>query len=520
MLPVTTAHPTSQAVLAAGALAAPLCLAGFVLQSGALAGRPLWLDERLTLLVASQPSMPAVLDALRQGADTSPPLLFAWHWAIGHLLGQVAPWQLRTTALLSMFGAVLGLFMLLRRVYGTLPALAGAFVLAANAQIIRYAFDARFYGPWVLLTVVYLALLARLASRRGGVVQWVATCLAAAALCLIHYFGVITLVLVSGGVLLAGYPDRRRMREVWPGVVTGAVTVAALLPMVRGQRAALTVSTWVPPASILLAIQFLGPYLLLYVAAAATRRSLQEGLRRSEQAHERRAIVAGLLSLGLLPLVLTGFSFAVQSVMIIRYALPAFLAMGLVASALFSLLTPRLRIVFAAVLVVAGLSAAFAQANDGRAFEERVRADSITVETALGQGRIIASPSRKELYPLWSVMRGTPDAVVMATVSPGRIRERFPSASDSAGFGNYMLLEQDIGRVHSRLFQLPQQVSADSLAHLQCFVLVEDQDAPLFVQRWMPGATATRLQDHVFLVHGPPRLPTGDSDHDCADAAR
>ncbi len=513
-------RPALQIALAAGVLAAPLCLAGFVLQSGALAGRPLWVDERLTLLIASQRSMPAVLDALRQGADTNPPLLFAWHWAIGRLLGGVADWQLRGTALLSMFAATVGLFLLLRRVYGVLPALAGAFVVAGNAQIIRYAFDARFYGPWVLLTVVYLALLARLASGRRSLVEWVATCLAAAALCLIHYFGVITLGLISGGVLLAAYPDRRRMRAVAPGALTGAVTVVALLPMLRGQRAALSVATWVPPASILLAIQFLGPYLLLYVAAAATGRSLRLGLRRSEEAPERRAIVAGLLSLGLLPLILTAFSFAVQSVMIIRYALPAFLTMGLVASALFSLLTPRLRMVFTVVLAVAGLSAAATQAADGRTFDQRVETDSMSVERALQAGRVVASPSRQELYPLWDVMRGASDVVVMATVSPERIRLRFPSASDSAGFGNYMLLEQDIGRVHSRLFQLPHQVSADSLAHLRCFVLVEEQDAPLFVQRWMPGATATRLQDHVFLVHGPTRLPTGDSDHDCADSAR
>jgi hypothetical protein len=517
---VSGLRPTSQAVLAAAVLAAPFCLAGFAFQSGALAGRPLWVDERLTVLVASQRSIPAVLDALRQGADTNPPLLFVWHWVVGRLFGGVADWQLRATALLSMLAATIGLFLLLRRVYGVLPALAGAFVVAGNAQIIRYAFDARFYGPWVLLTVIYLALLARLTSGRRGAGEWVATCLAAAALCLVHYFGIITLALISAGVLLAAYPDRRRMRAVAPGALTGAGTVVALLPMLRGQRAALSVATWVPPASILLAIQFLGPYLLLYVAAAATSRSLREGLRPGEEAAERRAIVAGLLSLALLPLILTGFSFAVQSVMIIRYALPAFLAMGLVSSALFSLLGPRLRMVFAAVLAVAGLSAAATQAADGRAFAARVRGDSITVEKARRAERIIASPSRKELYPLWDVMRGAPDAVVMATVSPERIRVRFPSASDSAGFGNYMLLEQDIGRVHSRLFHLPHQVSTDSLARLRCFVLVEDQDAPLFVQRWMPGATATRLQDHVFLVHGPTRLETGDSHSDCADSIR
>jgi Dolichyl-phosphate-mannose-protein mannosyltransferase len=517
-LHVTRMRPGAQALVGFCVLAAPLCVAGFVLGSGALFGRPLWLDERQTFLVANQHSLHDVVRALIQGADSNPPLLFVWHWLIGRLHGGVTAWQLRATAFLSMLAAVIGFFLLLRRAFGALPALAGAFVVAANAQIVRYAFDARFYGPWMLLVVVHLWLLVRFTAQRRHAAEQALLCLSAAALCLIHYFGIITLLLIDGAVLLAVAPDKRCMRAIWPSAATGALTVLALLPMLKGQRAALSVATWVPPASILLAIQFLGPYLLLYVAAAATRRTLRQGLRRGDGPADRHVVVAGLLSLALLPLILTGFSFFVQSVMMIRYALPAFLATGLVASALFAQLGSRLRVAFGVVFVVAGLSAAATQAAETRSFQLRVRADSATAETELRRGRVIAAPVLHTLYPLWDTMNRHADAMVMATVPATVVRERFPDSSDSAGFGNFILVQQDVARVSSRLFGVPHQVSADSLARLRCFVLIEQGDEPDFVRRWMPAAMVTRLREHVFLVSGQPR--NGDATDNCPDARR
>lgn len=509
-----------QILIAAAILAAPACLAGFVLYSGALATRPLWLDESMTRLVANQKSLPAVIDLLRHGADTNPPLLFGWHWVIGRLFGGVTAWQLRGTAFLSMMAASLGLFLLLRKVYGFMPALVGAFSVSANAQIIRYAFDGRFYGPWLLLTVIYVWSLARRADGEGGTTGLIGICASAVALCLIHYFGIIALVLVSGGALLVAFPDRRRMGRILPGLASGGVTVLALLPMLRGQRAALSVPTWVPPASLLGTVWFLAPYLLLFVAAVVTRDSLRRHLRAGESSFERRTIVAGLLSLGLMPLLLVLFSFAVQSVMILRYALPGLLAMGVVVSALWARLAPGLRTAFALVLGLLGVSAATAQASAGHAFAQRVHHDSTIVREELRRGRIVISPSRKLLFPMWELMRETPDSLAMAIVPDARIRDHFPAASDSAGFGRYALLEQDMGRVYARLFGLPHQVSVDSLAGLPCFVLLEEQNAPSFVNRWMPEATATRLQEHVFLVHGEEHHLTGAPDHVCDDSTR
>jgi hypothetical protein len=226
--------------------------------------------------------------------------------------------------------------------------------------VLTHAFDARSYGPWLAAIAWFAYTLVRTRSPRPGLLMNMGVAASAIFVSTVHYFGIVSLLLVVVAELAA----RRALRApVWNGMLAvflGPLALLASIPMLQSQRAAIGVPTWMPPVQLHAAVAFLNEVLfqpsLALVAIAAVACALVYKLRHGKQAapgwSEDLGFQAASMSLLLLPLFLVGFSFTFYTVLMPRYSLPAVAPVAVVAAALCSRMTNRWIVALVGCLVV------------------------------------------------------------------------------------------------------------------------------------------------------------------------
>lgn len=298
-----------------------------------------WLDELFTVTIVTDPDLAHGMRALANVVDTHPPDLHLLLRLWTAILGSQDEAAFRSFSLLWIFLALLGIYLVLRDVFPPLPALAGVLAVWCHPLILRHAFEARFYGPWCAAAVWYALILSRaLRSREFAVPRkgWLAAlAVSSIFLCTIHYFGILTLALVSAAVFVRRPPWSKRYLSCLLAIALGPLALVGCLPFFLGQRAALTVGTWITPPDFAESVVGLSPLLLVF-GLYYLRRFLVDNL----PAESETSAVIGLVSLALLPAVLTVFSLLVQPATMARYILPALVALAPV-TAFVTRLLPR-----------------------------------------------------------------------------------------------------------------------------------------------------------------------------------
>jgi len=221
-------------------VAAVLILTQLLVVNGwLLVYRPLWFDECLTWYLASDPSAAHAMAALRGGVDTNTPALYLLLRPWGAVLG-FGPGSLRWFSLVCMVLAVTAVYAVVRRFASPWLAAAAALAVWGHPVVIAQAFEARFYAPLMAAAVCLAWVMGARPSwrQRSGVAA------ASVLVCTLHYFGIVAWGLVVAGYLLVG--RRGRWKAVWPALA-GPVALAACVPFYFGQRAALSVGTWMGP---------------------------------------------------------------------------------------------------------------------------------------------------------------------------------------------------------------------------------------------------------------------------------
>ena len=142
-----------------GAIAAALISAwwiGLALWSDALLmTKRFWLDELCcTVYALRDSSNPVELVRNALSYDVAPPLLHIITWPVTLLFGS-SPAVVRSVALGSVVLATILLYFLMRRRFSVAASSAGVLALLSHSLVIRHAFDARFYGPWLLFGVAF-----------------------------------------------------------------------------------------------------------------------------------------------------------------------------------------------------------------------------------------------------------------------------------------------------------------------------------------------------------------------------
>ncbi|MEZ6124510.1 MAG: hypothetical protein R3C49_15230 [Planctomycetaceae bacterium] len=315
---------------------------------GTLVTRPFWMDEIHSWLLISDPDSSHALQALSHGADYNPP---AYYWAARSLgiAGQVTEFRLRLFSLMWSALSVAGIGVLLRRRYSSVVSMTVACTIAAHPLFVLQSTEARFYAMWLCLLIWYVILLTTEGSHSGNQqssmrpVFLFGAGILNAVICTTHYFGIISVGLVTGGWMLSRW---RRGRPLLPGIVLSVIavsSVAACLPFLRGQRAALTCSTWILPPTVSRSLDFLLQFVpavpgLLYTLAglggwmsarsqrlAGAHAVAASGSIPSKPAGLQPAVSPDwmLSSLLLMPPVLVVFSWTVQPALVDRYAIVA-----------------------------------------------------------------------------------------------------------------------------------------------------------------------------------------------------
>ena len=138
-------------------------------------------------------------------------------------------------SLLGVFVALVLVDSVLRRRFGR-EARRGV-LAAGRPSVVAHSFEARFYGPWLLCSALVAWLLSLNQNPARPRAYAIALAGAAVLLCTVHFYGIISLGLMSAAVL-ASYGTRWReaVRTVLP-TAAGLLSLVIVVPLRRTTQA-------------------------------------------------------------------------------------------------------------------------------------------------------------------------------------------------------------------------------------------------------------------------------------------
>jgi hypothetical protein len=361
-------------VTVAGALITIGVLGQLWLADGSnLLSRHLWHDEILTEALATDSDLGRSMQALAAGVETHPPTYYLLLRAWMLVMGRTDEWSMRSLSLLATIAALTGLYVYMRRAFSIPACAVGLVVVWSGSLIMGQAFEARMYAVW-LAAIVWFAVFLSWCDGDGSFLTRLLVAVCAIVICTVHYFGIVPLVLVASFEFWRRSPGPGR----WTGFTSassGFLALAACLPFLIGQRRGISESTWVPAASLESTGTFLTDVLvpgeLVIVMMVGWLAYLLCRDNVSSLTHDTLITQAGLSSLLLMPVGLVLFSYAIMSVQIPRYAIPALLALGPLAAYQMARMPSWCTVLLSALLFGLGCAHLHNFANEARHNDER-----------------------------------------------------------------------------------------------------------------------------------------------------
>src|SRR5688572_19003836 len=474
------ATPTRREMLvASGIIAALLTIPLIVPALRVMYLKPLWLDELHTWLLSRHLPGPQLIEQLRRGADFNPPLLHVVDSLALRVFGNAPPQLvLRLTSLASIWIALVLLYRICRERLSVSASAIGVMALLTHATLVSQSRDARFYAPWLALAAAAAWSMQRTIERPTSALRLAQLALVSVALCLVHYFGVISLACLAAGVLI-GVRPLSRLVPTLAALAAGPLALASWLPVYAAQRQVLSVSTWIAAPTRGAALDFVVGFLawqpvapVMIAAAAWTLFRAREGW---PELPRPSAAQYGLLGLVAMPFVIVAFSFLVQPALMPRYALPALLGVAVVISVGANLLPARVQ-PLVLLLLLAGHGALLRRQLGGdRRFDREVRASVSALGAMTGDGRPVVSMERHAFYPaaLSSANRnGHVAFLVLPTPAIDEHVRGIPGATS-----NFTIVERDAAAAHHRIFGFPRLITLDEMRRLPSFYLLLEDDS-------------------------------------------
>jgi hypothetical protein len=466
----------------------------------AMVTKPFWLDEVSTYLVAGTQSLPESIRSLAAGADSNPPTGFLLYRLGALVAGGLSPITARVVTVACVVGALTTVYLLLRDQFSTWPAAIGAMAVWAQQVVMHAAFDARLYGPLLLASGCMLLVLPRTVRHAPTLVSAVSLALVSAVLCTIHYFGILTWGIAIATVVLFGPGSwTATIRRLLPSIA-GPLALAACAPLYFGQRASLTVPTWMPDltalgAARLLAIFFLtlpvaialGCWVLIVVRARPTGGLAERVAGRPLT----RPFALGpllLLTQAAVPFVLVAFSILVQPATELRYWIAGTLAAAPVVAFVVSRGDTLVRWIATVAMVAASVKTMWGEAHRADAFARRVHEDTRDAMQLSRSGTLIVTRLRDTLYP---VLQQHPEL------------NSHMAALDATPFDStnrFFVFERDLGRITHRRYGFGNLVTPAELSRLSSFYFIEPQSGGTPTSEEFPRHTISRVSGRAFYL--------------------
>ena len=474
---------TREVVFFACALAALYATMILLSDGQILLTRPLWVDEVWTLLVSRSGSPWDVIVSLSQGADGGAGLVHIGAWALQKLIGMPSPVLLRTISLLCVFAALCLLYVVLRRRFSSDASIAGVLATGSNYLVVTHAFEARFYGPWLLSCAVLAYGLSRRHDAQDRRSDWLVG-ITAFLMCTVHFYGFITCVLMCAGAMAThGKRWREGLRLVKPAAIGAGVALLLILPLAIKLRGAVSVATWVPefePRQLrALAHQFwiarvpliagvvLGIAILIRPRLASIRPV-------SEVARDafREPGVAALTALALVPVVSTFLTLLGQPSMLFRYNITTALAWAPFMALAMDVAGRWPARIMRVVLVVFWFASFVSVRFEKIVFAGDVQETEDAIRLARAQNAPIVFLSVHSWYPVWQRDHSLNDSIRFLEMSDSTFRRMFRPGTTNEMYNRGLVLDRDVVRVHARRFGVPRLVPETVLDTTDRFVLV------------------------------------------------
>ena len=476
----------------------------YALQAQHLFARHIWVDEYLTFILVSDPSLPHSLRALAEGVDTNPPTFHLLLRGFAAPFGGLDEATLRVFAVAAIWLGLLGVYLLLRRVFSLWPSLVGALAVGSHDLVILHAFEGRFYGTWFAAGAWFSLLLVSSRDEGARFPRKLLLALSSVLLCTIHYFGIISM----GLILLADWladarPLKARLRARIP-VLLGPVALVLCIPILLSQRAAYTIPTWIPPLELesgMLHLRVLSDPLMWSLGLIALVGAAWELLRRflgwerpRPRGSERQSIrdLAGMTALVAMPAALTVFSIVLQPAYLARYGITALLAVAVAAAWIISRTPAWIAGVICVALVGLGIRA-FIRFEEQERFEHEYFESLAGDIRELTDGEIVVFEIIHDLYPICHLER--------------TCRERF-FAYEFAGppgtpRANLLTVCRDAARNVQAQYGFPRVVRMAGLHELRRFYFVGAGLNPQIrsIRDMFPGFEVRRVKGKLMEIY-------------------
>jgi hypothetical protein len=289
--------------------------------------------------------------------------------------------------------------------------------------------------------------------------------------------------------------------------LAGPVALAACVPLYFGQRASLTVPTWIPDVTVVEAIKLLAVFILtlpLAIALACWALTYVLGWRGGVRAAPSTGSTLSLGPALLLAQVAVPFVLALFSLLVLPATELRYWIVGAVATAPLVALVMQRGTVWVRWIGTAGIVAASVKTMRGEAaradgFAQRVRDDVRMATQLTDSGAVVVARWRDTLYPL--------------LVARPELRSRIPVLDSTPldGLNPFFIVERDVSRTHQRLFGWPMIVTPAELEHVPAFYLMEPENGSAPTTAEFPRRAITRVADRVFRLVRSDAAPTGSS---------
>jgi uncharacterized membrane protein len=440
-----------------------------------LFGRYLWIDELLTKLIESKPSISQSLVALQLSGDFTPPTYHLLARASWGLLGGSGETAFRTLSFVSIWVALVLTYAVLRRSFAVLPALVTVLAFWSNPTIIPYAFFARSYAPLIAATAGFCLVYGQ---DKKGSLGIALTAALAALICTLHYFGIFALASIVLGDAFARREPLPAMIRRWAPVAAGPIAVIACWPFIRTFHTG-QIHSWMPPLTSGFAVQALWSWASGALGAAgvlfiAWRISIITVRRRGEEPQPIHIgplqPVAGLFGLVLVPIFVAIFSALVYPAMNTRYMLPGLLGLTSLLAILASKISPRILAGAAILLILLG-------AANLRVFSETEMKWQTTEDQMMRVGQFdqlaIVTFNMNEAYLLYDYAPGLRNRLFIADLRQ----------THKAQLSRNVLLDNEYETRWLTVYpDLPKLLNLDQLQHLGKFHLL-NSEAPILANQ-------------------------------------